>query len=159
MLPTRRQALGALGSGLFASAAYGQKNSPDAVAGIPVNYEEARVGTYTLPDPLTLNNGKRVGDATGYRPDAGGRAADLAHARLFYALRRTRDHSVRLGCVSKVSPDAFAAGRLKKPLALQESFLPEGGVSAARAVLRRETRYQATQATIVPATMTMSMSL
>jgi hypothetical protein len=75
MLPTRRQALGALGSGLFASAAYGQKNSPDTVAGIPVNYEEARVGTYTLPDPLTLNNGKRVGDATGYRPDAGGQGS------------------------------------------------------------------------------------
>jgi hypothetical protein len=33
------------------------------VAGIPVNYDEAKVGTYTLPDPLTLANGKPVRDA------------------------------------------------------------------------------------------------
>ena len=36
---------------------------PDVVAGIPVNYDEAKVGTYTLPDPLQLNNGKPVRDA------------------------------------------------------------------------------------------------
>jgi hypothetical protein len=39
------------------------KPSPDVVAGIPVNYDEAKVGTYSLPDPLTLNNGKPVRDA------------------------------------------------------------------------------------------------
>jgi hypothetical protein len=33
------------------------------VAGIPVNYEEALVGSYTLPDPLRLANGQRVTDA------------------------------------------------------------------------------------------------
>jgi hypothetical protein len=33
------------------------------VAGIPVNYDEALVGTYTLPDPLMLANGKPVRDA------------------------------------------------------------------------------------------------
>jgi hypothetical protein len=37
--------------------------SPDVVAGIPVNYNEAKVGTYTLPDPLILNNGKPVRNA------------------------------------------------------------------------------------------------
>ena len=36
---------------------------PAVVAGIPVNYDEAKVGTYTLPDPLVLANGKRVKDA------------------------------------------------------------------------------------------------
>lgn len=36
---------------------------PAVVAGIPVNYDEAKVGTYTLPDPLVLANGKRVTDA------------------------------------------------------------------------------------------------
>jgi len=36
---------------------------PSVVAGIPVNYDEALVGTYTLPDPLTLANGKPVRDA------------------------------------------------------------------------------------------------
>jgi len=37
--------------------------NPADVAGIPVNYDEAKVGEYTLPDPLVLNNGKRVRDA------------------------------------------------------------------------------------------------
>ena len=35
----------------------------DEVAGIHVNYDEALVGTYTLPDPLKLENGKPVRDA------------------------------------------------------------------------------------------------
>jgi hypothetical protein len=39
------------------------KPSPDVVAGIPVNYDEAKVGTYPLPDPLKLNNGKPVRNA------------------------------------------------------------------------------------------------
>src|ERR1700704_2194726 len=33
------------------------------VAGIPVNYDEALTGTYKLPDPLVLANGKPVRDA------------------------------------------------------------------------------------------------
>lgn len=33
------------------------------IAGIPVNYDEAKVGTYTLPDPLVLDNGKPVRNA------------------------------------------------------------------------------------------------
>lgn len=33
------------------------------VANIPVNYHEDKVGTYTLPDPLTLNDGKKVTNA------------------------------------------------------------------------------------------------
>jgi hypothetical protein len=36
---------------------------PTEVAGIHVNYDEALVGTYTLPDPLMLANGKPVKDA------------------------------------------------------------------------------------------------
>src|SRR3982751_3184257 len=36
---------------------------PSEVAGIPVNYDEAKVGSYTLPDPLTLPGGQRVRDA------------------------------------------------------------------------------------------------
>ena len=39
------------------------KSSPDVVAGIPVNYDESNTGTYTLADPLKLNNGKPVRDA------------------------------------------------------------------------------------------------
>jgi hypothetical protein len=50
---------------LSASAAIGQADKPPAavVAGIPVNYEESRVGAYTLPDLLVLANGKPVRDA------------------------------------------------------------------------------------------------
>ena len=33
------------------------------VAGIPVNYDETKTGTYTLPDPLILLNGEKVNDA------------------------------------------------------------------------------------------------
>ena len=43
-------------------------DSPDeAVAGIPVNYTEAKVGQYTLPDPLILASGEKVSDARTWR--------------------------------------------------------------------------------------------
>jgi hypothetical protein len=39
-------------------------DQPDgAIAGIPVNYTEAKVGHYTLPDPLVLANGAKITDA------------------------------------------------------------------------------------------------
>jgi hypothetical protein len=51
---------------LWCSAASAQ-NVPANVerikAGIPVNYDEALVGTYTLPDPLVMLNGKKVKNA------------------------------------------------------------------------------------------------
>ena len=39
---------------------------PALVAGIPVNYDEALVGEYTLPDPLVLEDGKPVRDGTAW---------------------------------------------------------------------------------------------
>ncbi len=73
---SRREALGSLAYGLAFSAAHAQtthapsaaqasteKAPPSVVAGIPVNYDESRVGTYTLPDPLKLADGKPVRDA------------------------------------------------------------------------------------------------
>jgi hypothetical protein len=48
---------------LSACAAHAQNAPRTEVAGIPVNYDESRVGTYSLPDPLTLNNGAKVRDA------------------------------------------------------------------------------------------------
>src|ERR1039458_8135764 len=50
---------------LSGCAALAEADKPPAavVAGIPVNYDEAKVGTYTLPDPLVLANGKPVRDA------------------------------------------------------------------------------------------------
>ena len=37
-------------------------NAPAEVAGIPVNYDEARTGDFTLPDVLKMNNGRTVKD-------------------------------------------------------------------------------------------------
>lgn len=50
---------------LFCAAAIAQQKAAlrSEVAGIPVNYDESKVGTYTLPDPLTLADGKPVRDA------------------------------------------------------------------------------------------------
>ncbi|MBO0723671.1 MAG: acetylxylan esterase [Blastocatellia bacterium] len=46
-----------------ASRSHTQNAPRSEVAGIPVNYDESRVGTYTLPDPLKLSNGNPVRDA------------------------------------------------------------------------------------------------
>ncbi len=46
-----------------AAAAAAAKPPEAVVAGIPANYDEAKVGTYTLPDPLVLANGRPVRDA------------------------------------------------------------------------------------------------
>src|SRR5215831_12071778 len=45
---------------MFAQA---RNDAPDTVAGIAVNYDETKVGTYLLSDPLKLNDGRRVRDA------------------------------------------------------------------------------------------------
>lgn len=55
---------------LFSTVAFSQvsptpaaKAPTEVVAGIPVNYDEAKTGSYTLPDPLKLNNGQPVHDS------------------------------------------------------------------------------------------------
>ncbi len=56
----------ALGAALLLAAALRAQiiDTPDGrVAGIPVNYTEAKTGAYTLPDPLRLANGQPVTDA------------------------------------------------------------------------------------------------
>lgn len=39
------------------------QNKQDIVAGIPVNYDEEKAGTYALPDPLIFPDGKKVRNA------------------------------------------------------------------------------------------------
>ncbi|HVQ36163.1 MAG TPA: hypothetical protein VMS31_01430 [Pyrinomonadaceae bacterium] len=59
--------LALLGASLvFSISVVGQQTlnaPPKVVASIPVNYDEALVGSYTLPEPLLLANGKPVRDA------------------------------------------------------------------------------------------------
>ena len=50
-----------------AQPAPAQQAPPAVVAGIPVNYDESKVGTYTLPDPLVTTKGVRVRDALTWR--------------------------------------------------------------------------------------------
>lgn len=47
---------------LLAASVSGFSQDREVIAGIPVNYDESKVGDYkaSLPDPLTLNNGKKV---------------------------------------------------------------------------------------------------
>jgi hypothetical protein len=60
-------ALGVHGTRVVAQTPAAQRAAapppPAVVAGIPVNYDEAKVGTYTLPDPLVTASGARVRDA------------------------------------------------------------------------------------------------
>jgi hypothetical protein len=52
----------------FAAIAFAQQPAPPAeVAGIPVNYDEAKITPYTLPDPLRLASGKPVRDGKIWR--------------------------------------------------------------------------------------------
>jgi hypothetical protein len=65
MLLTRREVAAALGSGLSLSRVLAQTaNAPENVAGIPVNFDESKVGQYTLPDPLRFSNGQPVKTAS-----------------------------------------------------------------------------------------------
>lgn len=50
-----------------AASAQPVKPPPSEVAGIAVNYDEARAGGYTLPDPLLTTSGKRVTNARLWR--------------------------------------------------------------------------------------------
>src|SRR5271157_361024 len=49
-------------SGLIGPVTVIAQQSRPMIAGIPVNYDEGLVGTYTLPDPLVLANGQQVRD-------------------------------------------------------------------------------------------------
>ena len=51
---------GLLGQVAPATPPVAAKPAPDVVAGIPVNYDETKVGTYTLVDPLKFDDGKPV---------------------------------------------------------------------------------------------------
>ena len=57
------------------------QNAPEIVAGIPVNYDESKVGEYVLPDALKFNDDKPVRDAnTWWKKRRPASASKPAHA-------------------------------------------------------------------------------
>jgi hypothetical protein len=48
---------------LFIFGCFSLKAQNDTVAGIPVNYDESKTGSYTLPNPLVFPDGKKVKNA------------------------------------------------------------------------------------------------
>ncbi len=62
------------------------QNKPENVAGVPVNYDEALVGTYILPDPLVMLNGEEVKDANTWyekrRPEIVGLFEEFQYGRM-----------------------------------------------------------------------------
>lgn len=65
MLPRSWSLIAAVAAfALFPFCGFTQTSSapPKEVAGIPVNYDEAKVGDYKLPDPLRMADGKPVRD-------------------------------------------------------------------------------------------------
>ncbi len=69
MIPRMRKrpplATAAAAAALAAATALAQSPAPppSVVAGVPVNYDEEKVGSYTLPDPRVLRDGTPVKDA------------------------------------------------------------------------------------------------
>lgn len=60
MIPIRLKILFIPLAALLCSVSVSGQNAPTLVAGIPVNYDESKVPAYTLPNPLVLQNGKKV---------------------------------------------------------------------------------------------------
>ena len=122
---------------------------------IPVNYDEAQVGTYTLPDPLVLANGKSVRDARTWsetrRPElvrlfeseqygrSPGRPADLSFdvfdigTPVFGGKAIRKQVEIRFSSVKDSLKAAVliylpAAARKPVPLLLQISFVPNSAM-------------------------------
>ena len=65
-----------------------QPNRPERVAGHPVNYQEDRVGTYTLPDLLVCAGGTPVSDAKDYGGEQRGQQREAQEASIRRDLQR-----------------------------------------------------------------------
>jgi len=63
---------------------------PGSVAGIPVNYTEAKTGSYTLPDPLTFADGSPVASAEAWRANAARSSSGSSRKTSTAVCRRVR---------------------------------------------------------------------
>jgi hypothetical protein len=95
---------------------------PKPVAGIPVNYDESKVGTYTLPDPLKLNNGQTVRDAKTWNEKRRPEIVEMFETQQFgRAPGRPKDESFDL--VDKGTP-AFDGKAIRKQVTINLSKDP-----------------------------------
>ena len=117
---TRRSILTVLfvGPALFCFGQAGQKPA------IPVNYDEALVGSYHLPDPLLLANGKPVRDAKTWYTR---RRPELVH--LFeteqYGRSPARPKGLSFNVFDKGTP-AFDGKAIRKQVEIHFSPEPSG---------------------------------
>jgi hypothetical protein len=77
------------------------KPAAAVIAGIPVNYDESKVGAYTLPDPLKLDNGKPVRNAKTWNEQ---RRPEIIH------LFETQQYGIAPGRPADESFDVFDKG-------------------------------------------------
>jgi hypothetical protein len=109
---------------LLITASLVSQTQRSEVAGIPVNYDEARVGSYTLPDPLTMANGKKVRDAKTWTNQ---RRPELI--RLFeeneYGRAPGRPKELRFDVFDKGTP-AMGGKALRKQITIYFSANPDG---------------------------------
>src|ERR1035438_10763086 len=120
---------------LSACAALAQADKPPAavVAGIPVNYDEARVGTYTLPDPLVLADGKPVRDAKTWNEKRRGEIVRLFEENQ-YGRSPGRPAAMRFDVFDQGTP-AFDGKADRKSTRLNSSHL---GISYAVFCLKKD---------------------
>lgn len=89
-----------------------QSNRPELVAGIPVNYQEDKVGEYTLPDLLISRDGTRVNSAKAWTTKRRPEVLKLVEEVQFGKMP-TPSPSLRFDVVDKGAP-AFNGKALRK---------------------------------------------
>jgi hypothetical protein len=83
-----------------------------AVSGIPVNYTEAKAGTYQLPDTLKLSNGQPVPDAKTWAEKRRPEILKLFQSEIYGAVPATAPKVI--WAVTETVPDALDGTAVKK---------------------------------------------
>jgi hypothetical protein len=103
----------------YAPAPPAPKPLASEVAGIPVNYDEAKVGPYTLPDALKFNDGKPVRDAKAWTKKRRPEILKLFETQQFgIAPGRPMDESF---AVTDKGTPAFAGKAIRKQVTIHLS--------------------------------------
>src|SRR5678816_1831938 len=89
-----------------------QANRPELVAGIPVNYQEEKVGEYTLPDLLVSADGTRIETAKAWTTKRRPELAKLVE-EIQFGKMPPRPPTLRFDVVDKGTP-AFNGKALRK---------------------------------------------